>query len=184
MTNRSNAKRSRYESANHTAETTEAAAGDELQDYIKNLATKDAEQADEAEEQLNKMQATTESAATMASTMTNELKKKDDQIERLTTQMTELTKAIASLKQNNNNRGRGTSRDNNNRGRSASRSNSPVKRKPRSAKGQEGHYKRLNDKPKLRNIGAYCWSHGYDPVGADHCSKTCIWQKAGNRTSA
>ena len=55
MTNRSNAKRSRYESANHTAETTEAAAGDELREYIENLASKDAQRANEAEEQLNKM---------------------------------------------------------------------------------------------------------------------------------
>jgi len=127
------------------------------------------------------MQATTESAATMAATLTKELKKKDDQIERLTTQMTELTKAIASLKQNNNSRGRGASRDNNNRGRSASRSNSPVKRKPRGAKGQKKEYYK---QPKHRNIGAYCWSHGYDLVGAEHCSKTCTHPKEGHRTSA
>jgi len=31
---------------------------------------------------------------------------------------------------------------------------------------------------KLRNMGAYCHSHGFHPVGADHNSAACSWKKA------
>jgi hypothetical protein len=37
---------------------------------------------------------------------------------------------------------------------------------------------------KLRNIGAYCHSHGFHPVGADHSSATCSWKKAEHKTEA
>ena len=37
---------------------------------------------------------------------------------------------------------------------------------------------------KLRNMGAYCHSHGFHPVGADHNSATCSWKKAEHKTEA
>jgi len=37
---------------------------------------------------------------------------------------------------------------------------------------------------KLRNMGAYCHSHGFHPVGADHNSTTCSWKKAEHKTDA
>jgi hypothetical protein len=37
---------------------------------------------------------------------------------------------------------------------------------------------------KLRNMGTYCHSHGFHPVGADHDSTTCSWQKAGHNSAA
>jgi hypothetical protein len=37
---------------------------------------------------------------------------------------------------------------------------------------------------KLQNMGEYCSSHGFHPVGAGHNSKTCRWQKEGHNTEA
>ncbi len=37
---------------------------------------------------------------------------------------------------------------------------------------------------KLRNMGGYCSSHGFHPVGAGHNSKTCRCQKEGHNTEA
>jgi hypothetical protein len=37
---------------------------------------------------------------------------------------------------------------------------------------------------KLRNMGEYCSSHGFHPVGAGHNSTTCRWQKEGHNTEA
>jgi hypothetical protein len=34
---------------------------------------------------------------------------------------------------------------------------------------------------KLRNMGRYCHSHGFHPVGADHDSTTCRWKKADHK---
>ena len=32
----------------------------------------------------------------------------------------------------------------------------------------------------VRNMGAYCWSHGHHPVGANHTSHTCTQKKQGH----
>lgn len=37
---------------------------------------------------------------------------------------------------------------------------------------------------KERNMGGYCHSHGFHPVGKDHTSKTCSWKKEGHKTEA
>ncbi len=37
---------------------------------------------------------------------------------------------------------------------------------------------------KLRNMGGYCHSHGFHPIGADHDSTTCIWKKADHKCKA
>jgi len=37
---------------------------------------------------------------------------------------------------------------------------------------------------KLRNMGAYCHSHGFHPVGADHDSVNCSWKKSEHKTKA
>ena len=35
-----------------------------------------------------------------------------------------------------------------------------------------------------RCMGAYCWSHGWHPVGANHNSATCNFKKEGHKTDA
>jgi hypothetical protein len=37
---------------------------------------------------------------------------------------------------------------------------------------------------KLRNMGAYCHSHGFHPVGADHDSANCGWKKPDHNVEA
>jgi hypothetical protein len=37
---------------------------------------------------------------------------------------------------------------------------------------------------KLQNMGGYCSSHGFHPVGAGHNSKTCRWHKEEHNTVA
>ena len=37
---------------------------------------------------------------------------------------------------------------------------------------------------KLRNMGAYCHSHGFHPAGEDHTSATCSWKKEGHKDEA
>ena len=35
-----------------------------------------------------------------------------------------------------------------------------------------------------RNLGGYCWSHGFDPVGAKHGSNNCTRMKYGHKKEA
>jgi hypothetical protein len=35
-----------------------------------------------------------------------------------------------------------------------------------------------------RNMGGYCHSHGYHPVGADQTSSKCSWKKDGHKDKA
>jgi hypothetical protein len=37
---------------------------------------------------------------------------------------------------------------------------------------------------KVWNMGCYCHSHGFHPIGANHDSMTCKWQKGENKTKA
>jgi hypothetical protein len=37
---------------------------------------------------------------------------------------------------------------------------------------------------KVRNMGCYCHSHGFHPIGANHDSMTCKWQKGEHKTKA
>ena len=45
------------------------------------------------------------------------------------------------------------------------------------AKGATGDRSRRPQSKKIRNIGAYCHSHGFHPVSADHNSMNCLWKK-------
>jgi hypothetical protein len=37
---------------------------------------------------------------------------------------------------------------------------------------------------KVKNMGGYCHSHGFCPIGANHDSMTCKWQKGEHKTKA
>jgi len=37
---------------------------------------------------------------------------------------------------------------------------------------------------KLRNMGAYCHTHGFHPVGVDHDSANCGWKHGEHKTKA
>jgi len=33
-------------------------------------------------------------------------------------------------------------------------------------------------------MGGWCWTHGWDPIGHGHCSKTCKKPAAGHKKNA
>jgi hypothetical protein len=35
-----------------------------------------------------------------------------------------------------------------------------------------------------RNLGGYCWLHGWDPVGAKHSSRSCTRTRDGHKKEA
>jgi len=165
MAGRQSTKRSRYESANAAAE-----EGDEVREYLGNIASAAAKQEEKAlkqEENLNKMQATTEDLA-------KQISAKDNQISDLIKQVAELTRAVTNMATNNNN---------NNRGRSNSRDEEKTRNR-----SPDPRNKNNNNRNKItdlrRNMHCYCWSHGHDPVGVNHNSRTCNRTKKGHKKEA
>ena len=128
--------RNKYESANNMAD-----IGDEIREYMANLASAAAEGA--AKEQ---------AANTMGKT---------NQFDAMAAQIKALTDTVAKL----------VSKENKN---------------PNVGGGREkkGDRDRRPQATKLRNMGAYCHSHGFHPVGAGHNSTTCSYKKAEHNTEA
>ncbi len=52
------------------------------------------------------------------------------------------------------------------------------------AGGATGNRSRPPQVMKTRNMGAYCHSHGFHPVGADHNSTHCLWKKPEHNDAA
>ena len=52
------------------------------------------------------------------------------------------------------------------------------------AGGAMGDRSRRPQMKKIRNMGAYCHSHGFHPVGADHNSTNCLWKKPEHNDAA
>jgi hypothetical protein len=46
------------------------------------------------------------------------------------------------------------------------------------------HKSRCQQMKKVQNMGCYCYSHGFHPIGANHDSMTCKWQKGEHKTKA
>jgi hypothetical protein len=54
-------------------------------------------------------------------------------------------------------------------------------------KEDHGGSKQNNRRPQMKkcqNMGAYCSSHGFHPVGLNHNSTTCKWKKPNHKTEA
>ena len=90
---------------------------------------------------------------------------KDSQIEAMAAQLKLLSDTVALLAKNA--KPADENRDPNTRGRS---------------RGARGGQSQQMTKP--RNMGAYCWTHGFHPVGVTHDSKTCEFKKDGHRDDA
>ena len=52
------------------------------------------------------------------------------------------------------------------------------------AEGATGDHSQCPQLKKIRNMGAYCHSHGFHPVGADHNSTNCPWKKPEHNDAA
>ncbi len=129
--------RNKYHSANHMAD-----IGDEIREYIANLASASAVAAQE------------QAANTMGKT--NQLDAMAAQIKALIDAVTKL----AAAKENKVPNAGGTG-------------------------GKNGHYEsRRPQMTKLWNMGAYCSSHGFHPVGVDHDSANCGWRKSEHKSEA
>ena len=85
-------------------------------------------------------------------------------------QMAELKTLMMSMNKNNNNNNNGGGGDDKGDGKGKSRDRS----------------KYLNEKPmdRPRNMGVYCHSCGYHPVGANHTSANCLYKKNGHNDKA
>ncbi len=60
-------------------------------------------------------------------------------------------------------------------------------RNPNIGANRDGGRERVTRWPqmtRLRNMGTYCHSHGFHPVGANHNSTTCNWKKDGHNSAA
>jgi hypothetical protein len=57
-------------------------------------------------------------------------------------------------------------------------------RDPNTGGATGDHERRRPPMKKLRNMGAYCHSHGFHPVGADHNSVTCGYKKPDHNVAA
>ena len=134
---RGTAGRNKYESANHMAD-----IGDEIREYIANLANASAVAAQE------------QAANTMDKT---------SQFDAMAAQIKALTDAVAKLAAANEN-------------------------KVPNAVGTEGkkgyHENRRPQQTTLRNMGAYCSSHGFHPVGVNHNSATCKRKRPEHKSEA
>jgi hypothetical protein len=134
---RGTAGRNKYESANHMAD-----IGDEIREYIANLANASAVAAQE------------QAANTMDKT---------SQFDAMAAQIKALTDAVAKLA-------------------AASENKVP------NAVGTEGkkgyHENRHTQHTAIRNMGAYCSSHGFHPVGVNHNSATCNRKRPEHKSEA
>ena len=96
------------------------------------------------------------------------------QFEARATQVKALTNAVpklASAKENNTTNA-GTAKENQN---------------PNTGRGNGTSGLTANHKPqmtKLQNMGGYCHSHGFHPVGLNHNSHTCTYKKEGHKDEA
>ena len=128
--------RNRYESANHMAD-----YGDEIREYIQQLASAGAASATDAAANIQ--------TKDKLSTMEAEIKK-----------LTATIAAMAMKLTNNENRD------------------------PNAGGGTGDCDSRRPQMKKLRNMGAYCHSHGFHPVGANHDSANCGWKKPDHNVAA
>ena len=101
--------------------------------------------------------------ADQAAAMKKEMKIKDEQITALTTQVATLTKSIETL----------------------TRTITCMAVIHAAQDGGKLEKKGGNRRPRkqiaARNIGGYCWSHGWDPVGEGHTSRNCKYRMEGHK---
>ena len=107
--------------------------------------------------------------------MQAQLGAKDATIQQLTTQIETLTKTIAALSASLAATGTNDQPKKNNRRGGGDRP---------AVKAAAGDDTRPVWLKKMCNQGAYCWTCGFNPVGAGHTSKTCKNKAAGHDDTA
>ena len=97
--------------------------------------------------------------------MKSQMRTKDDQISALTAQVATLTKSIETLTMTIT-------------CLSAMQAAGGRDNRRGGGKREEKGY------TATRNLGRYCWSHGWDPVGPKHSSNSCTRMKDGHKKEA
>jgi len=90
------------------------------------------------------------------------MRTKDDQILALTAQVATLTRSIETLKKT-------------------------ITCLPAMQQGGEQDNRRGGGRKEEKgamNLGGYCWSYGWGPVGHKHCSENCTRARDGHKTGA
>ncbi len=120
---------------------------------------------DEIKDYIAKLASTSVTNNDALANIRDTVRTKDSQIEAMAAQLKLLSDTVALLAKNAKHTNE--NRDPNSRGRS---------------RGARGGQSQQMTKP--RNMGAYCWMHGFHPVGVTHDSKTCEFKKDGHRDDA
>ena len=110
-------------------------------------------------------------------TLKAQLAAKDDTIKHLTAQVKMLTETIATL----------TKAITEDGGSNKKRTNDGKKKNPTqrpAVKCEPCDEQRPPWLLKLANMGAYCWTCGYNPIGKGHTSKTCKNKAPGHKDEA
>ena len=124
-----------------------------------------------------KLQQTNDNMATLAEQLQDQLKAKDLQIAALTAQVSGMNSSIQTLTTTTACLPVGNARGNKGGGRGGGGRGG-------SGKGGGGRCKgKPERKPGGRNIGGYCWSCGFDPMGMNHSSAagSCFKPKPGHK---
>ena len=161
-------KKAKYDSAAMAMEKEQqdnalATLGDEVREYMAKIAGAK----EDNTEQLMKLQQTNKTMAESTASLQRQLTTKDEQITALTAQVATLTATITQL--------------------TKAMQCFPVEAQSADQKGNTTT-KRKRDGwqggPGKRNMGGYCHSHGFDPIGFNHDSKTCKFPRKNHKKEA
>ena len=174
-------RKARFESAAAVQEA-DVEMGNEIRAYMEALAST---QEEEREERKN-LQSNNESMLAMQSSLQSQLAEKDVQIE-LVGQIAKLTASVVTLtesfKGGDQNGGRKRARG----PRSQDKENNNPQTGTNTAAGTKKAACKDTRPPwllKISNMGGYCWTCGYNPVGLGHTSATCKNKAPGHYVCA
>ena len=171
-------KRVKFDSAASVHEA-DADLGDDLRRYIQSLAS----EKEANKENVANMQASTDQMLSIQKEHRGQMEHKDNQIKELLAQVKALTESVTVLTTmvTNHQRGGGGD-DDNKRGNDGKRRRG--KPQPRKEKRPDGPDTRPPWLLRNANMGAYCWTCGYNPTGKGHTSATCKTKAPGHDDAA
>ena len=142
--------------------------GNDLRRYIESLAS----EKEANKENVANMQTATDRMMAVQNSYKGQLETKDGQIKELVAQVKSLTESVIVLtKMATNQQRSGGGGDDGKRGDDGRRTRG--KPRPLTAKRPDGPDTRPPWLLRNANMGAYCWTCGYNPTGKGHTSATC-----------
>ena len=130
------------------------------------------------------MQAATDQMLSIQNNYKGQLEAKDGQIKELVAQVKSLTKSVTVLTKTTTNQQQndGSRGEKGKRGDDSKRKRD--KPRPLTAKRPDGPATRPPWLLRNANMGAYCWTCGYNPTGKGHTSVTCKTKAPGHDKAA